>query len=79
MRITLNLDAEVLAKVRSLAKQRSQTMGAVASELILRASELEKVPCARSSAPLLPADPHPVRERSRPDIELVNRLRDDEP
>ena len=79
MRITLNLDPEVLVRVRLLAKQRSQTMGAVASELIVQGAKLVESPGVRNGVPLLVVDPRSERERPRPDLELVNRLRDDEP
>ena len=60
MRTTLNLSAEALAKVRQLAQQRRTTLGAVASELILKALQPANGPAVRPAP-----DPH-----------LVNRLRD---
>lgn len=37
MRTTLNLDADVLRVLRSMARERGQSLGAVASELIRQA------------------------------------------
>ena len=50
MRTTLNLSAEALANVRQLAQQRRQTLGAVASELILAALEPAGTPAVRTCA-----------------------------
>lgn len=74
MRTTLNLSTEALAKVRLLARQRRKTLGAVASELILQALEPRKAPAVRSGVPLFVADA--ADEGASPDLELVNRLRD---
>lgn len=74
MRTTLNLSTEALAKVRLLARRRRKTLGAVASELILQALELRKAPAVRNGLPLFTAD-----EGVSPDLELVNRLRDQDP
>ncbi len=84
MRTTLQLDDDVLAAARVLARQRRLSLGAVISELARRAlvappQGLEA--CAgeqseeRNGLPLLPWSPAgaPV------DLELVNRLRDDAP
>ncbi len=54
MRTTLNLSNEALTKVRQLAQQRCETIGAVASELILRALEPESAPMVRNGAPCFP-------------------------
>ena len=78
MRTTLNLDPEALAKVRVLAAQRQQTLGSVASELILKALEPKRPPLVRNGMPLLPRRPGPAADRPRPDVALVNRLRDEE-
>lgn len=76
MRTTLNLTADALAAVRQLARQRGKPLGAVASELILQALRPEDPPPVRNGVPVfaaLPADAEP------PDLELVNRLRDEAP
>lgn len=74
MRTTLNLSTEALAKLRRLARQRRRTLGAVTSELILHAQEPRKAPAARNGVPLFAADAE--NEGVSPDLELVNRLRD---
>ena len=79
MRTTLNLAPEAAAKVRQLAEQRAQTLGAVASELILKALEPKEAPRVRNGMPLLPVDVRADEERTIPDLDLVNRLRDEEP
>ncbi|MDE0109981.1 MAG: hypothetical protein OXJ37_14765 [Bryobacterales bacterium] len=78
MRTTLNLSAEALAKVRQLAQQRCETIGAVASELILRALEPEGAPKVRNGVPVFPIDTETDYEGAPPDLALVNRLRDPE-
>ena len=79
MRTTLNLSAEALAKVRQLARQRRKTLGAVASESILRALEPEEVPAVRNGVPVFATQPDATGEGAPPDLELVNRLRDGDP
>ena len=79
MRTTLNLSDEALVKVRQLAQQRRKTLGAVASELILRALEPEEAPAVRNGVPLFAAHPGATEEGAPPDLELVNRLRDQDP
>ncbi len=81
MRTTLNLSAEALASVRQLAQQRDKTLGAVASELILKAIAPESAPEVRNGVPLFSAagGVGDGDQEAVPDIELVNRLRDQEP
>ncbi|MYH29273.1 MAG: CopG family transcriptional regulator [Acidobacteria bacterium] len=79
MRTTLNLSAEALAKVRQLARQRQKTLGAIASELILRALEHGEAPAVRNGVPVFAAEPDVIDEGAPPGLELVNRLRDQEP
>ena len=78
MRTTLNLDPEAMARVRALAAHRRETLGAVVSELILRALEPKQAPEVRNGVPLLPRTPLPPGVPP-PDLELVNRLRDEWP
>lgn len=84
MRTTLQLDDDVLAAARVLARQRRTSLGAVISELARRAlvtppqgleTSTSHLPEERNGLPLLPWTPAgaPV------DLELVNRLRDDAP
>ena len=79
MRTTLNLSTEALAKVRQLARQRHKTLGAIASELILRALEPEEAPAIRNGVPVFAAQQDATDEGAPPDVELVNRLRDQDP
>lgn len=79
MRTTLNLDPEAIAKVRLLAAQRQETLGAVASELILLALKPKEAPPVRNGVPIFTervpgAEGHPATT-----LDLVNRLRDEEP
>lgn len=79
MRTTLNLSAEALANVRQLAQQRRQTLGAVASELILAAIEPAGAPAVRNGVPIFARPADSVSEAPAPDLALVNRLRDETP
>lgn len=79
MRTTLNLTGEALAKVRQLAAQRQEPMGVVASELIPRALEPREPLTVRNGVPLFASHGSPRRKGPAPDLELVNRLRDEVP
>lgn len=79
MRTTLNLSGEAIAKVRQLAQQRRQPMGAVASELILQALEPREPPKVRNGVPLFSPQSRSRGKATTPDVELVNRLRDEQP
>ncbi len=76
MRVTLNLSGEAIAKVRQLALQRGQSMGAVASELILQALEPREHPKVRNGVPLISSRARSRGKAPAPDVALVNRLRD---
>ena len=69
----MNIAAPVLARVRRLAEQRSETLEAVVFDLLVKALELEEAQAqpVRNGVPLFPAHPHAAA-----DLELVNRLRD---
>ena len=77
MRTTLNLAPEAAAKVRQLAEQRRETLGAVASQLILRALEPVEAAEVKNGVPVFPLRPA-GDGGAAPDLELVNRLRDEE-
>lgn len=79
MRTTLNLSTEALVKVRQLAQQRRMTLGAVASELILKALEPKQAPPVRNGVPLFPTNSDSTDQSAAPDLDLVNRLRELEP
>jgi len=71
MRTTLNLDPEVLTKVRILAKQRGVPLGIVVSELIRNALSPRETQSIRNGVPIFPPSEGPP-----PDLDLVSRLRD---
>jgi len=71
MRTTLDLDPQVLAKIRLLSRQRNQSLGSIASELLAAALEPKETPRSRNGVPVFPASGGPA-----PDLDLVNRLRD---
>lgn len=79
VRTTLNLTADALAAVRQLARQRGKPLGAVASELILQALRPEDPPPVRNGVPVFAAPPGATADAEPPDLELVNRLRDEAP
>lgn len=78
MRTTLNLSAEALASARLLAQQRRESLGAVASELILKALESREASRIRNGVPLFSTRSESKNQSDAPDLELVNRLRDQE-
>ena len=78
MRTPLDLSAEALAGVRLLARQRRESLGAVASELILKALESRGASRTRNGVPLFPACSESKNRPAAPDLELVNQLRDQE-
>ena len=80
MRTTLKLSTEAMAKVCLLARQHRKTFGAVVSELILQALEPRKARAVRNGVPLFaagtPDTADAADEGVSPDLELDNRLRD---
>jgi hypothetical protein len=83
MRTTLQLDDDVLAAARVLARQQRTSLGAVISELARQAlvatppapSSRSPHPDHRNGLPLLPWK----AEGAHVDLELVNSLRDELP
>ncbi len=71
VRTTLDLDPQVLAKIKLLSRQRNKSLGRIASELLAAALEPKEAPQTRNGVPVFPAGSGPS-----PDQELVNRLRD---
>lgn len=74
MRTTLELDDDLLAAVRGIARERGATLGQVISELAQKSLAAAEGPKMRNGFRLLAAQPG----ASRHDLELVNRLRDEE-
>ena len=79
VRTTLSLSAEAHAGVRQLAQQRRKTLGAIASELILEALKPTKAAAVRNGVPIFASPADSASEGPAPDLELVNRLRDEAP
>jgi hypothetical protein len=71
MRTTLDLEPQVLAKIRLLSRQRGQSLGKVASDLLAAVLEPREAARSRNGVPVFPAGNGPS-----PDREFVNRLRD---
>jgi hypothetical protein len=70
----LELDDDLVTAAKGLAKEQGTTLGRVISELAMK-SLVEKRPLrVRNGFPLLPVIPGAPRL----DMELVNRLRDEE-
>ena len=74
MRTTFNISAEAMAKLRRIAKQRGASLGAVVSELVLKAPQPDGAPPVRNGVPLFPA-----HRSETANLDLVNRLRDQDP
>ena len=73
MRTTLELDDDLIAAAKQLARERGATLGQVVSDLARRSLEAAGKPKVRNGVPLFATKPH----RRRPDMQLVNQLRDD--
>jgi hypothetical protein len=71
MRTTLDLDADIIAAVRSIAAARKQSMGKVVSDLV-RQSLAVKVKKTPSGIPTLPRRGVIVTD------ELIDKLREEE-
>lgn len=75
MRTTIDIDDEVLAMVKEIARTYHQTAGAVVSRLLRESLQPKSFDREyRNGVPLLPLRPHDVTVTT----ELVNRLRDED-
>ena len=74
MRTTLELDDELLASARQLARQKGVSLGHVISGLALKSLAAEPRRRERNGVLIF----EPVPGAARPNLELVNRLRDEE-
>jgi hypothetical protein len=74
MRTTLELDDDLVHAAKQLARQRGATMGQVVSQMIRQGLEPKDAPRVRNGVPLFV----PKSGASKPDLALVNRLRDEE-
>ncbi|MEW5848745.1 MAG: CopG family transcriptional regulator [Myxococcota bacterium] len=75
MRTTLVIDDDVLAAARALAEQRQESIGKVISDLARQALTPRSAPRTRNGVPLFPLRP----DATPVTMELVNRLRDEQP
>lgn len=73
MRTTLELDDDLLATAKHLARQQGVTLGQVISELA-RQSLATKAPSKVRNGALLFV---PKARASKPDLRIVNKLRDE--
>ena len=73
MRITLNLDDDLVAAARRLARQRGATMGQIVSELVRPGLRPKAAPKLRNGVPLFTRK----RGAKKPNLALVNQLRDE--
>ena len=74
MRTTVNLDDDVLAAAKQLARERASTLGRTLSDIARRGLQPGPAPQYRNGVPLLATRPGTKRVT----LELVNQLRDDE-
>ena len=74
VRTTLEIDDDVIAIAKELARNSGSTLGQVLSELARKSLNTISKPKIRNGVPLLT----PVAGRRPPDLALVNSLRDDQ-
>lgn len=74
VRTTLELDDQILEAAKALAKAQGNTLGEVVSDLVRLALQQRNVlPPIRNGVPLFV----PTATAQRPDLQLVNALRDE--
>lgn len=74
MRTTLELDDDIVSETKRLARERGVSLGRLISELTRQSLEAAAPPKYRNGVRLLEHKPGAPRA----DMELVNRLRDEE-
>ena len=74
MRTTINLDDDVLAAAKQLARKRSSTLGQTLSDIMRRGLQPQPTWQVRNGVPLLETRPGSKKVT----MELVNQLRDEE-
>jgi hypothetical protein len=72
MRTTLEIDDDLVATARQIARQKGQTLGEVVSSLARRSLDSEPAVKLRNGVPLFAPT-----GRSKPTLRTVNDLRDD--
>jgi hypothetical protein len=73
MRTTLELDDDLLAAAKQIARERGQSLGEVISDLARQSIALTARPKVRNGALLFEPRAHTIR----PDMKKVNELRDE--
>jgi hypothetical protein len=73
VRTTLDVDEDVLLAAKQLARQRGSTVGRVLSALARRALQPTRSAAVRNGVRLFPLRRH----AKKPQLDLVNRLRDE--
>lgn len=76
MRTTLDIDDDILQAAKEIAANRRTTAGKVLSDLARQALEPRETPEVRNGVPVLPLPPKGAPKLT---MEIVNRLRDEEP
>lgn len=74
MRTTVEIDDDVVTTAKEMARDSGSTLGQVLSDLARRSLNTISKPKIRNGVPLLT----PVTGRRRPDLALVNSLRDEQ-
>ena len=74
VRTTLDVDDDVLHAAKEIARNRGTTAGRVLSDLARQALEPKQARRVRNGVPLMPRR---AKGSPRPNLELVNRLRDE--
>ena len=74
MRTTINLDDDVLAAAKKLARERASTLGQTLSDIARRGLQPQPAGPVRNGVRVFPT--HPGAKKTT--MELVNQLRDDE-
>ena len=75
MRTTLDLDEDILESTKTLANSQGNTLGQVISDLLRLALQQRNIrPSTRNGVPLFVPKPG----TQRPDLQLVNALRDEQ-
>lgn len=73
MRTTLDLDEDLIQVAKQLAEQRGITMSRIISDLVRKSLEPKRPPKTRNGVPLFV----PRLGAKKPNLALVNKLRDD--
>lgn len=75
MRTTINIDDDVLERLRQVAERRDESLGTVVSALLRDALTPRTAKADRTGLPTMPIQPG----AGQADLAIVNALRDDLP